>query len=266
MTDHSIANPLAKTAGTTSSSTVDRNEITRFEQLAEQWWEPDGKFKPLHRFNQVRIGHIRDAICQSHHRQPLAPRPLEGLRLVDIGCGGGLLSEPMTRLGAEVTAIDASERNVNIARIHAQQSGLSIDYRHATSEQLAAQGECFNVVLALEVIEHVAQVPVFLDSLSSLLLPGGILVISTINRTAQSWMMAIVGAEYVLRLLPTGTHNWQKFIKPSELVSELQLRQIKVKDITGACYNPLLERWSLSPRQLAVNYILWGEKLSSCQK
>lgn len=266
MTDRPIANPPPSTTDTTSRSTVDRHEINHFEQLAGQWWQPDGNFKPLHRFNQVRIGYIRDAICQSRQRQPLALRPLEGLRLVDIGCGGGLLCEPMTRLGAEVTAIDASERNVNIARIHAQQSGLSIDYRHSTSEQLVAQGECFDVVLALEIIEHVVQVPIFLDSLSSLLLPGGTLVISTINRTAQSWMLAIVGAEYVLRLLPIGTHNWQKFIKPSELVSDLQSRRIKVRDITGASYNPLLERWSLHPRQLAVNYILWGEKLTSHQK
>ena len=188
--------------GPSPGSTVDAGEIARFSAIAAEWWDPRGKFKPLHKYNPIRIGYIRDAVCARFGRDPAGVLPLQGLRIVDIGCGGGLLAEPLARLGAEVVGIDAAERNIKVASLHAAELGVTVDYRNTTAEALAEAGEKFDVVLALEVVEHVADVPLFLQSLCGLLEPGGMLFLATINRTPKAFALAIVGAEYVLRWLP----------------------------------------------------------------
>lgn len=258
----SATSRVSASAAAPSGGTVDAGEIARFSAIAAQWWDPSGKFKPLHKYNPIRIGYIRDAVCARFGRDPAAPRPLEGLRFVDIGCGGGLLAEPLARLGAEVVGIDAAERNVKVAALHAEESGVSVDYRHTTAEDLAESGERFDVVLALEVVEHVADVPLFLRSLCTLMKPGGdpgsMLFLATINRTPKSFALAIVGAEYVLRWLPRGTHDWRKFLKPSELAAGLRPHGVRVRDITGVVYNPLRDEFSLSRRDLDTNYMLWA--------
>ncbi|MBS0537694.1 MAG: bifunctional 2-polyprenyl-6-hydroxyphenol methylase/3-demethylubiquinol 3-O-methyltransferase UbiG, partial [Proteobacteria bacterium] len=222
---------MAETAQTTAVTTVDPAEIERFSRIAEEWWDPAGKFAPLHRLNPVRIGFLRDRAAAHWRRDALSGQPLEGLDLLDIGCGGGLLCEPMARLGARVTGIDAAERNIATAAAHAAGQGLAIDYRATTAEALAADGRQYDVVLALEIVEHVADVDLFLATCGSLVKPGGLLFLSTLNRTAKAWALAIAGAEYVLRWLPRGTHDWKKFLKPSEAVRGLRGGGIHAEEI-----------------------------------
>lgn len=243
------------------AGTVDQAEIARFSAMADAWWDPEGKFKPLHVFNPVRIEFIRDAILRHTGRPGGGLRPLEGIGLLDIGCGGGLLCEPLTRLGARVVGIDAAERNIEVARLHAAQVGLTIDYRCTTAEALVAQGERFDVVLSMEVVEHVADPDLFLKSVGDLARPGGLVIAATLNRTAKAFALAIVGAEYVLRWLPRGTHDWRKFLRPSELARGLRAGGLSVTQTTGVTFDPLRQRWSLSD-DLAVNYMMVAVKPS----
>lgn len=240
--------------GVAAGPSVDSDEVSRFAAMAEAWWDPDGKFAPLHRFNPVRIGFIRDRVMARRGGDPREIRPLAGIRLLDIGCGGGLLAEPMARLGAEVTAIDAAARNIEIARLHAEQSGLDIDYRHATAEALAATGAKFDVVLNMEVVEHVADLGTFLGACAELLAPDGVMFVATLNRTAKAYALAIVGAEYLLRWLPRGTHDWRKFVKPSELAAGLRPHGLDIAELAGVSYNPLADQWRLG-HDLDVNYL-----------
>ena len=249
-------------AGTTQS-TVDEVEIERFSRIAEEWWDPTGKFAPLHRLNPVRLGYIRDRAADHWKRDPLSGSPLNGLSLLDIGCGGGLLCEPMARLGAQVTGIDAAERNVATARLHAEGQGLDVDYRETTAEALAAEGRQYDIVLALEIVEHVADAELFLRTCGQLAKPGGLVFLSTLNRTAKAWALAIAGAEYVLRWLPRGTHDWRKFLKPSEAVRGLRAGGIETQEIVGVVFSPLSRAWSLNKRDLDVNYMLYGVKHSA---
>ncbi|GGL55526.1 bifunctional 2-polyprenyl-6-hydroxyphenol methylase/3-demethylubiquinol 3-O-methyltransferase UbiG [Wenxinia marina] len=235
--------------------TVDDAEIAKFEAMAAEWWDPSGKFKPLHMLNPCRLDYITAQIA-GHFARDLSSRlPFEGLRLLDIGCGGGLLCEPMARLGAEVVGVDAAPRNIPVAEIHAAQSGLAIDYRVGTAEALAATGERFDVVLNMEVVEHVADPPAYLAACSALLRPGGLHICSTLNRNAKSFVMGIVGAEWVMRWLPKGTHDWQKFITPDELSALLRSAGLTPVDRTGMVFNPVQWTWSLSDRDLSVNYV-----------
>jgi 2-polyprenyl-6-hydroxyphenyl methylase / 3-demethylubiquinone-9 3-methyltransferase len=254
------------------TTTVDAAEIERFSQLSESWWDERGPMAPLHKINPLRVGYIRNKIVE-HFNHPTTHN-LPPVTLLDIGCGAGLVSEPLARLGAHVTGIDASVKNTQAARVHAAQSGLEIDYRCTTAEDLVLSASClvpseeqnqapFDVVLALEIIEHVADIPAFIAATSQLVKPGGLLIYSTINRTAKSYALAIVGAEYILRWLPRGTHDWNKFIKPSELARELRHHNIEIKEMTGMVLNPLAWKWELNPRDVDVNYLLVGRKLPS---
>ena len=236
-------------------STVDPAEVAKFEAMAAEWWNPNGKFKPLHMLNPCRLDYITRQIAAEFGRDLTAPRPFEGLRILDIGCGGGLLSEPMARLGADVVGADAAARNIPVARIHAEQSGLDIDYRHTTAEDMAAAGEVFDVVLNMEVVEHVADPAAYLRACHDLLKPGGLMTCSTINRNPKSYMMAIVGAEQVMRWLPKGTHDWKKFITPDELFDLLRGAGLDPVDRKGFVFNPILWSWRLSDRDLSVNYV-----------
>ena len=242
-----------------TAASVDPAEVARFAAIADRWWDPEGSFRPLHQLNPVRIAYVRDALAARLGRDPKAPQPLKGLTLLDIGCGGGLLAEPLTRLGARVTAIDVVERNIEVARLHAAQSGLTIDYRHEPAEALATRGEGFDVVLVLEVVEHVADLPAFLATCAALLRPGGAFFAATLNRTPQSFAFGIVAAEYVLGLLPRGTHRWSKFVRPSELVRGLAETGLRVERLDGVSYEPLRGRFGLS-RNLAVNYMAFATK------
>ena len=242
------------------ASTVDPAEVERFARIAGEWWDPRGKFAPLHRLNPVRLGFIRDRAAAHWQRDPLSGTPLQGLSVLDIGCGGGLICEPMARLGATVTGIDAAERNVAVARLHAAGQELAIDYRESTAEALAAGGAQFDFVLALEIVEHVADVDLFLQSCGRLTKPGGLVFLSTLNRTVKAWALAIAGAEYVLRWLPRGTHDWRKFLKPSEVVRGLRRAGVEPQEIAGVVYSPLSRTWSLNKRDLDVNYMLYGSK------
>jgi len=237
------------------TNTVDPAEVAKFQAMAEEWWDPSGKFKPLHQMNPVRLDYITRQIAAEFGRDLTAPRPFAGLRLLDIGCGGGLLCEPMARLGATVIGADAAERNIPVARLHAEQSGLEIDYRHTTAEALAAAGERFDVVLNMEVVEHVADPLAYLTACQTLLKPGGLMVCSTLNRNAKSFALAIVGAEWVMRWLPKGTHDWQKFITPDELYDLIRRAGLTPVDRKGMVFNPVSWRWSLSDRDLTVNYV-----------
>lgn len=247
----------------TSNTTVDPAEVEKFAALAAEWWDDDGPFKPLHRLNPVRLRFIRDRLAMRFGRDVQSERPLEGLRIVDIGCGGGLLAEPLTRLGASVTGIDATEKNIGIARIHAAETGLEIDYRVATAESLAGAGERFDAVLNMEVIEHVANVDMFLAATATLTKPDGVMFLATLNRTAKSYALAIIGAEYLLRWLPRGTHDWQRFVKPSELAAGLRAAGMNIAEMTGVVYNPFSDRWSLDSNDLAVNYMAVAERRSA---
>ena len=240
----------------------DPSEIAKFEAMAAEWWDPKGKFKPLHMMNPVRLGYITTQIAVEFGRDLKAPRPFEGLRLLDIGCGGGLLSEPMARLGTTVIGADAARKNIEVARLHAQQVGLEIDYRAETAEALLAAGESFDAVLAMEIVEHVAEPPAFVQACHDLLRPGGVLVMSTLNRTARSFAAAIVGAEWVMRWLPKGTHEWSRFITPEELAAMMQASGLKVVDRRGMVFNPLSWGWSLSDRDMSVNYAATGVRTS----
>ncbi|MBE7217539.1 MAG: bifunctional 2-polyprenyl-6-hydroxyphenol methylase/3-demethylubiquinol 3-O-methyltransferase UbiG [Caulobacteraceae bacterium] len=235
---------------------VDPAEVARFSAIAAEWWDPRGKFRPLHRFNPTRLAFIRDTALARFSRDPAPARPFEGLRLLDIGCGGGLLSEPMTRLGFAVTGVDASPDNIATARVHAAEQDLSIDYRASTAEALLAAGEpAFDVVLNMEVIEHVADPGAYLRATSRLIAPGGIMIVATLNRTLKALALAKLGAEYVLRWLPRGMHDWRKFLTPEELRAFLANEPVIVQGPVGVVYDPLGDRWSLSG-DAAVNYMM----------
>jgi 2-polyprenyl-6-hydroxyphenyl methylase / 3-demethylubiquinone-9 3-methyltransferase len=239
----------------TAQTTVDPSEVAKFEAMSAEWWDPTGKFKPLHMMNPVRLDYITAKIAGAFGRDLRSEKPFEGLRLLDIGCGGGLLSEPMARLGATVVGADAAERNIPVAQIHAEQSGLAIDYRFTTAEALAEAGEQFDVVLNMEVVEHVASPIDYLTACRQLLKPGGLMLASTINRNPKSYMMAIFGAERVMRWLPVGTHEWHKFITPDELVELITSAGLKVVDTSGFVFNPVSWGWSISGTDLSVNYV-----------
>lgn len=237
------------------TSTIDPAEVAKFEAMSAEWWDPEGKFKPLHQMNPCRLDYITSQIAAEFGRDLSAPLPFQGLRLLDIGCGGGLLSEPMARLGAEVLGADAAPRNIPVARLHAEQSGLAIDYRNTSAEALAAAGERFDIVLNMEVVEHVADPLAYLTACRDLLKPGGLMICSTLNRNPKSFAMAIVGAEWVMRWLPKGTHDWSKFITPDELYALIRKAGLDPVDRKGMVFNPILWSWSLSARDLSVNYV-----------
>jgi len=251
---------MTQAAKPPGDSSVDPAEIAKFTALAEAWWDPAGKFRPLHRLNPARLGYIRDCAAARFGRDPLGPRPLAGLRLVDIGCGGGLLCEPLTRLGARVSGIDAGERNIAIAQRHAGEGELDIDYRQATAEALAAAGERFDIVLSMEVVEHVGDPAGFMAACAQLVAPGGLLIVATLNRTAKSFAFAIVGAEYLLRWLPRGTHDWRRFLRPSELAALVRPHGLKLAEAVGVVYSPLADKWRLADDDLDVNYMLRFER------
>jgi 2-polyprenyl-6-hydroxyphenyl methylase/3-demethylubiquinone-9 3-methyltransferase len=247
-------------------STVDLEEVAKFSAMAEAWWDPTGKFRPLHRLNPVRVSYISDMV-KSHFatRRPAsiatnpAVAPLAGLSMLDIGCGGGLLTEPLARLGAQVTGIDASERNIGIARAHAEQAGVKVTYLPCAAEDLATGSQRFDVVLAMEVIEHVSDPGVFLSTAAALLKPDGLIFVATLNRTIKSYALAIVGAEYVLRWLPRGTHDWRKFLRPSEIARPLREAGLEIRDLSGVSYQPISDRW-LRSRDTDVNYMLCASR------
>ena len=236
------------------TTSVDAGEIAKFEAMAAEWWDVNGKFKPLHMLNPCRLDYITTQIAAEFDRDLKTRTPFAGLRLLDIGCGGGLLSEPMARLGATVVGADAAERNIPVAKVHAEQSGLEIDYRFTTAEALAASGEQFDAILNMEVVEHVADPLAYLTACQQLLKPGGLMVCSTINRNPKSYLMAIIGAEHIMRWLPKGTHEWHKFITPDELFDLLKNAGLEPVDRTGFVFNPIAWSWSLSDRDLSVNY------------
>jgi 2-polyprenyl-6-hydroxyphenyl methylase / 3-demethylubiquinone-9 3-methyltransferase len=242
-----------------SPPSLDPAEVEKFSQLAAQWWDPRGKFGMLHKFNPVRLEYIREQATARFRRDPFAHRPLEGLTLLDIGCGGGLLSEPMTRLGATVTGVDPSERNISTASVHAAELELAIDYRTGIAEDLARSSERFDIILAMEVIEHVPDPSAFIATCAGLLNPGGLLLVATLNRTLKSFAMAIVGAEYVLGWLPRGTHQWEKFIAPAELEGWVAANGLTPLDRTGVVYNPISSEWRKS-RDTDVNYMIVAQK------
>jgi 2-polyprenyl-6-hydroxyphenyl methylase/3-demethylubiquinone-9 3-methyltransferase len=241
------------------AGTIDREEVERFSALAETWWDPKGSMAPLHKLNPARLQFLRDALAAHFGRDPRSLTPFEGLRLLDIGCGGGLVAEPMARLGFAVTAIDAAEPNIAIARGHAAASGLVIDYRAAAAEDLVASGERFDAVLALEVVEHVADLDGFLAAAAALTRPGGAFLGSTLNRTPRSFLLAIVGAEYLLGWLPRGTHRWDRFLRPSEFAAGLRRHGLQVEMLRGLVYDVLRDAWRIGT-DLGVNYLLLARK------
>lgn len=243
----------------TAASSVDPNEVAYYQRLADLWWDHSGPFWPLHRLNALRIGYVRDAACRNLGLDPRAPRPLAGVRVLDIGCGGGLLSESVARLGALVHGIDPTERNIVIARQHLAVSGLEVHYQATTAEALAAQGARYDLVLNMEVVEHVADLEGFLAACATLVRPGGVMVVATINRTALSWLFAIVGAEYVLGWLPRGTHRWDRFRRPAEVARQLAAHGLRRVGQRGVRVNPLTRRFALS-RWVGVNYMLVAVK------
>jgi 2-polyprenyl-6-hydroxyphenyl methylase/3-demethylubiquinone-9 3-methyltransferase len=236
-------------------TTIDQSEVDRFSAMAAEWWDPTGKFKPLHKINPVRLAYIREKVIEHYGRDPKSARPLEGLRVLDIGCGGGLLSEPVARMGASVLGADASEKNIKIAMTHSAQSGVEVDYRAVTAEALAAQGETFDIVLNMEVVEHVADVDFFLSTCASMVRPGGLMLVSTINRTLKAAALAIVGAEYVLRWLPRGTHQYEKLVRPEEIERPLSANGMHILETKGVFFNPLQNQWNLSA-DIDVNYMM----------
>jgi 2-polyprenyl-6-hydroxyphenyl methylase/3-demethylubiquinone-9 3-methyltransferase len=242
-----------------NSPSVNPEEIEKFSKMAEDWWNPHGKFKPLHKFNPVRIKYIKDKITETWNLKPEALKPLQGLTILDIGCGGGLLSVPLTRLGAQVTGIDASEKNIKVASIHAQKEDLQIEYINTSAEELTKTGRKFDIVLNMEVIEHVADVESFMQASAQLVKPNGLMLVATINRTAKSYAFAIVGAEYVLRWLPRGTHDWKKFLKPHEINNLFEKNNIKLLESSGVKYNPIKDNFSLD-KNLDINFMMLGRK------
>ena len=245
-------------------TTIDAGEIERFSALAAEWWNPSGKFRTLHKFNPVRLGFIRDSVAAHFGRDPRAAKPFEKLRFLDIGCGGGLLCEPMARLGADVVGADASETNIEVAKLHAAEGNVKVDYRMTTAEDLADAGEKFDVILNMEVVEHVADKELFIAKCAEMLNPGGIMFVATINRTLKALGLAIIGAEYVLRWLPRGTHEYSKLVRPDELERALAAAGMTIKDRTGVIYNPLGDRWQRS-RDMDVNYMVLAEKIAAEQ-
>ena len=241
-------------------TTIDPNEVAKFEAMAAEWWNPNGKFRPLHLMNPCRLDYITGQIAAEYSRDLTKSLPFAGLRILDIGCGGGLLSEPMARLGAEVVGADAAPRNIPVAQVHAAVSGLSIDYRFTTAEDLAAAGEQFDVVLNMEVVEHVSDPLAYLTACHDLLKSGGIMLCSTLNRNPKSYLMAIIGAEWVMRWLPKGTHDWAKFITPDELYDLITRAGLTPVDRKGMVFNPISWGWSLSARDLSVNYVTTSRK------
>jgi len=240
-------------------STVDPAEIAKFSKLSQEWWDPKGKMAPLHKINPLRLGYIRDAACRKFDRNVRSLNCLSGLRILDIGCGAGLLCEPLSRLGAQVIGVDPSSPNIAAARLHADRGHLSIDYRCTTVEQMGVR-ERFDIVLAMEVVEHVTDVGIFLKRCAAMLKPGGMMVVSTLNRNWKSFALAIVGAEYVLRWLPRGTHQWDKFVTPDELAKYLLDNRLVVTEETGVVYSPFADKWSLSS-DLDVNYMVVAEEM-----
>lgn len=240
-------------------TTIDNAEVERFSRLSAEWWNPNGKFRPLHKFNPVRLAYIRDQVAARFGRDPHAARPFEGLRFLDIGCGGGLLCEPMARLGATVVGADASVTNIEVAKLHAAESGVAIDYRATTAEDLADSGEKFDVILNMEVVEHVADVSLFIGKCAEMVKPDGIMFVATINRTLKALGLAIFGAEYVLRWLPRGTHEYSRLVRPDELEKALQEAGMSITDRTGVVYNVLGDRWERS-KDMDVNYMVLAQK------
>jgi len=238
-------------------SSIDRDEVAKFAAMAGTWWDPEGDMRPLHRLNPTRLAFIRDRACAHFARDPDAAKPLAGLTVLDIGCGGGLLAEPLARLGAEVSGIDAAPEAIKAALWHAEQSDLAIDYRCATAEALAAAGRRFDLVVNMEVVEHVADVDGFLAASCALVKPDGAMAMATLNRTPKAFLLAVVGAEYVLGWLPRGTHDWRRFLRPSELTRRLAANGLTVSELCGVSYNPLDDRWRRS-RDLDVNYMLFA--------
>lgn len=236
-------------------TTIDADEVARFDTIAETWWDPKGPMKVLHRFNPVRLAYIRDEACRRFDRDPRSARSLEGLTILDVGCGGGVLSEPLARLGATVTGLDPAPTNIAVAKRHAERAAIPVDYRNETVESVVANAETFDIVLAMEVVEHVADVEAFVTACGKAVKPGGVFAMATLNRTLRSFALAIVGAEYLLRWLPKGTHDWDRFVTPDELSNAIETAGLTVTDRQGVTYNPLTGTWSLSP-DMAVNYML----------
>lgn len=245
---------------TNAQTTVDPAEIAKFEAMAAEWWDVNGKFKPLHMLNPCRLDYITRQIAAEFGRDLAQDAPFEGLRILDIGCGGGLLCEPMARLGATIVGADAAERNIPVAKVHAEQSGLDIDYRFTTAEAMADAGEQFDVVLNMEVVEHVADPLAYLTACQQLLKPGGLQICSTLNRNPKSYLMAIIGAEHIMRWLPKGTHEWSKFITPDELFELLTTSGMTPVDRKGFVFNPISWSWSISEKDLSVNYVTASTK------
>ncbi|XP_057450182.1 ubiquinone biosynthesis O-methyltransferase, mitochondrial-like [Lotus japonicus] len=247
-------------------SSLNRNELAKFAAIAETWWDSEGPFKPLHAMNPTRLAFVRSVLCRHFKKDPYSAKPLEGLKIADVGCGGGILSEPLARLGATVTGVDAVEKNIKIARLHADldPTTSTIEYCCTTAETLVEEGRKFDAVMALEVIEHVADPAEFCKSLSALTISDGATVISTINRSMRAYATAIVAAEYILRWLPRGTHDWSSFLTPGELVLILQRAGINVEEMAGFVYNPLTGQWSLSD-DIGVNFIAFGTKTKSTE-
>ena len=235
------------------NNTINKKEIEKFSRIAEEWWNPEGKFKPLHKFNPIRISYIKNNIIKSLSLKETADKPLKNVKILDIGCGGGLLSEPMNRLGAEVVGIDASEKNINVAKLHAKKNHLNIKYLCTSPENLSLKTK-FDVILNMEIIEHVEDVNFFLKSCTKLLKKNGVMFVATLNKTLKSYLFAIVGAEYILRWLPIGTHEWEKFIRPENLVEILKKYNLRLENLDGMKFNILNDKWHLSSDK-SINYI-----------
>jgi len=242
-----------------SATSIDPREIDQFSRIAETWWNPRGPMATLHKFNPVRLGFVRERAAAHFQRDVKQLDALSGLRMLDIGCGGGLLSEPLARMGASVVGADPAERNIAVARAHAEQTGVAVDYRCTTAEDLAAAGETFDIVLAMEVVEHVVDMPAFVKTCAGMVRPGGLMFAATLTRTLKSFALAIVGAEYVLRWLPRGTHQWDKFVTPRELEDALLDAGLTPERPTGVIYHPLADRWQIS-NDTDVNYMVVAEK------
>lgn len=249
-------------ASANNSRTANAEEIARFSAMAEKWWDPNGAMKPLHKFNPIRLQLLRDNIAAHLGRDASQLDVLKDVEIIDIGCGAGLLSEPLARMGAKMTSIDAAENNIEVAKVHAAQSGLAIDYRNCTPEMLVDEGKQFDIVLNMEVIEHVDDPQFFMQACAALLKPGGLMFVATLNRTIKSLALAKFGAEYVLRWLPAGTHDWRKFVKPSEMSGFLRGAGLDLVEITGVAYNPINDKWSVAPRDLDINYMVIAQKPS----
>ena len=234
-------------------NSVNKKEIEKFSKMASEWWDPNGKFKPLHKFNPIRIKYIKENIISSFQLKKNTHKPLEKINILDIGCGGGLLSEPMTRLGAKVTGIDASDKNIKIAKLHAKKNKININYLCSSPEKIKIKNK-FDVILNMEIIEHVEDINFFIKSCSKLLKKNGIMFVATLNKTLKSYVFAIIGAEYVLRWLPIGTHDWEKFVKPNDLKEILNQNNLKLEKLDGMNFNLIKDEWSIS-KDTSINYI-----------